>query len=101
MHRLWLLLIAGVLLAAPIAAVTAQERNAPSATIVVDGLSCPFCAYGLEKHLKKIRGVKAVEINMKQGEATVRWQQGVAVDDAALRAAVKKAGFTAREITRH
>ncbi|MDX8412953.1 MAG: heavy metal-associated domain-containing protein [Mariprofundales bacterium] len=101
MHKLWLILLAGVLLVVPIAAATAQERNAPSATIVVDGLSCPFCAYGLEKHLKKIRGMKTVEINMKQGEATVHWQQGVQVDDAALKAAVKKAGFTTREITRH
>jgi len=72
----------------------------PSAAIQVDGLSCPFCAYGLEKHLKKVAGVEGVDINMKDGQAVVRLKPDVQVDDAALRAAVKKAGFTARGITR-
>ena len=100
MFVLRLLLITGLLLAAPVASVSAQEANAQSATIRVDGLSCPFCAYGLEKHLKKIAGVEDVEINMKSGKAIVRLKPDVRVDDAALKTAVKKAGFTARGITR-
>jgi len=94
------LLMVGLLLAAPIASVSAQETGTSSATIRVDGLSCPFCAYGLEKHLKKIAGVEGVEINMKSGKAIVRLKPDVQVDDAALKTAVKKAGFTARGITR-
>jgi len=100
MRILRFLLMAGLLLAAPVASVSAQETGASSATIAVDGLSCPFCAYGLEKHLKRIAGVEGVEINMKSGKAIVRLKPGVRVDDAALKAAVKKAGFTARGITR-
>jgi len=95
-----LLLITGVLLVAPLAPANAQESSTQSATIQVDGLSCPFCAYGLEKHLKKVNGVKGVEINMKSGKATVILKSGMQVDDAALTEAVKKAGFTARGITR-
>jgi len=78
----------------------AEESARPIAIIQVDGLSCPFCAYGLEKHLKKINGVKGVEINMKSGKATVALKSGVQVNDATLTEAVKKAGFTARGITR-
>ncbi len=94
------LLITGLLLAAPLTPVSAQENSMQSATIQVDGLSCPFCAYGLEKHLKKVKGVEDVEINMKSGKATVAFKSGAQVDDAALSEAVTKAGFTARGITR-
>jgi len=100
MKILRLLLITGLLLVAPLAPANAQESSTQSATIQVDGLSCPFCAYGLEKHLKKINGVKGVEINMKTGIATVALKAGAQVDDTALSEAVKKAGFTARGITR-
>jgi len=100
MFVLRLLLITGLLLAAPIASVSAQEANVSSAIIKVDGLSCPFCAYGLEKHLKKLAGVEGVDINMKDGQAVVHLKADARVDDAALRTAVKKAGFTARGITR-
>jgi mercuric ion binding protein len=95
-----LLFMVGVLLIAPLTPANAQETSTQSATIQVDGLSCPFCAYGLEKHLKKIDGVKGVEINMKTGKATVALKPGAQVNDATLTEAVKKAGFTARGITR-
>jgi len=100
MRILRLLLITGLLTFTPIASSYAQDASEPTATIRVDGLSCPFCAYGLEKHLKKIAGVEGVEINMKSGKAIVRLKPDVQVDDAALKTAVKKAGFTARNITR-
>ena len=100
MKVLQLLLITGLLLVAPLASVSAQESSTQSATIQVDGLSCPFCAYGLEKHLKKVKGVKGVKIDMKRGKATVALKSGAKVDDAVLTEAVKKAGFTARGITR-
>jgi len=100
MRILRFLLMAGLLLAAPVTSVSAQETGTSSVAVQVDGLSCPFCAYGLEKHLKKIAGVEGVEINMKSGWAIVRLKPDVQVDDAALKTAVKKAGFTARGITR-
>jgi len=94
------LLITGLLLAAPLTPVSAQEISTQSATIQVDGLSCPFCAYGLEKNLKKVNGVGSVKIDMKTGKATVSLKKGADVEDKTLRQAVKKAGFTARDITR-
>ncbi len=80
--------------------VFAQDNNGQTATIAVDGLSCPFCAYGLEKNLKKMNGVESVKIDLKTGKATVTLKQGTDVDDKTLRQAVKKAGFTAHTITR-
>ena len=67
----------------------------------VDGLSCPFCAYGLEKNLKKVTGVERVDIDMKTGKATAFLKPDANIDDSVLREAVKKAGFTARDIKRN
>jgi len=78
----------------------AEGVASQKAMIQVDGLSCPFCAYGLEKNLKKVDGIESVEIDMKTGKATVTIKLDMQVDDEALRQAVKKAGFTARRISR-
>ncbi len=99
MKILQLILIAGLLLL-PVTFVSAQENSMQSVSIRVDGLSCPFCAYGLEKHLKKLNGVEAIKIDMKNGKVIVNLKQGTQVGDAVLKEAVKKAGFTARGITR-
>ena len=39
-----------------------------SLTVKVDGLACPFCAYGLEKKLKKVEGVETLQIDINSGE---------------------------------
>ena len=65
----------------------------------VDGLACPFCAYGLEKRLKEVPGVSDIEIRVDDGLLIL----GINKDDSIaldrLAPAVKRAGFTAREIT--
>jgi len=90
-----LLMIFFIVGALPNSIVWAQEST--TTVIQVDGLSCPFCTYGLEKQLKKVAGVESVSIDMKEGKATITMQHRV--DDNALRQAVEKAGFTARNIS--
>jgi mercuric ion binding protein len=65
----------------------------------VDGLSCPFCAYGLEKKLKKMDGVEKIEISVEDAYALLTIEDGKVVSEKAIRENVKDAGFTAREIT--
>ncbi len=62
--------------------------------ISVDGMSCPFCAYGLEKKLKKVRGIESVTIDLNEGEAVVIAKSGATIKEESLRKAVKEAGFT-------
>ncbi|MDQ6957463.1 MAG: heavy metal-associated domain-containing protein [Mariprofundaceae bacterium] len=88
-----------VILVMPLNTAFAEGVTAQTASIQVDGLSCPFCAYGLEKNLKKVNGIESVKIDMKTGKATVTMQANTEVTDKSLRQAVKKAGFTARDIT--
>lgn len=66
--------------------------------IRVDGASCPFCAFGLEKRLGRIEGVASVRLEMKDGEVVVTLKKGAKVSEQKLRQAVEEAGFTPREI---
>ncbi len=67
--------------------------------VEVDGLSCPFCAYGLEKKLMEIDGITKVEISVEKGEALLSLDGETEVDPETVRSEVKKAGFTPREVT--
>ena len=67
--------------------------------IVVDGLSCPFCAYGLEKKLKKVSGSEDIFIALTVGEATMSVPKDQKPTEEELRKIVKDAGFTPREIS--
>lgn len=60
----------------------------------VDGLACPFCAYGIEKKLSAVRGVNRVETDIKAGVVVVTMQEAAALDEADAKRAVQKAGFT-------
>ena len=64
----------------------------------VDGLSCPFCAYGLEKKLKKIPGAEDIYISIKEGFATLKIQRQEKPAEDVLIQVVKEAGFTPRAV---
>jgi mercuric ion binding protein len=63
-------------------------------TVSVDGMSCPFCAYGVEKKLKTVEGVENISINMKEGVATLRAIEGESIEFNLVPEAVRKSGFT-------
>jgi mercuric ion binding protein len=63
----------------------------------VDGLACPFCAYGIEKKLNAIKGVQGVGVNIVSGTVNVTMAEGASLDEATAKQAVKDAGFTLRK----
>lgn len=65
----------------------------------VDGLACPFCAYGLEKKIKKIEGAKDLFIEINEGYITFSVPTSNKPSEEALQKLVKEAGFKARDIT--
>ena len=52
------ILMVATLVAGPTHSKAVEKPATRQIQVKVDGLSCPFCAYGLEKYLKKIKGVK-------------------------------------------
>ncbi len=66
----------------------------PQYTLNVNGLSCPFCAYGIEKKLSRIKGVEKVETDIARGTVTVTMADGAKLDKGTAAQAVKEAGFS-------
>lgn len=76
--------------------ITSAFATAQSYKLRVDGLACPFCAYGVEKKLGAIEGVQRIEVDIASGTVTVTMKEGANLDEAVARKAVKDAGFTLR-----
>ena len=66
--------------------------------IQVDGLSCPFCVAGLKNSLGQVKALEIIDIDYKQGVVHAKWDQNVPFDEAAIKQAVRDAGFTPRTI---
>ena len=62
----------------------------------VDGLACPFCAFGIEKKLSEIEGVNQLDTDIKAGVILLTMKDGVNLDETAAKKAVDQAGFTLR-----
>ncbi|MFB6368104.1 MAG: heavy-metal-associated domain-containing protein [Gemmatimonadota bacterium] len=65
------------------------------------GMSCPFCAYGAEQKLKKLDGVKNLEVELKSGVATLTMKEGADAPNEKLKQLVEDAGFEADAIVRN
>ena len=86
---------------------TAQEVLAPSEVLTgatvrlkVNGMVCPFCAYGLEKRLQEITSIDAVLIRISDGLVQIRTKEDQELTDEVLADVVKKSGFSLIEIGR-
>jgi len=70
-----------------------------SARVEVKGMSCPFCAFGVEKKLGRVPGVANVDVGMKKGIARLAAAKEASIDVKAVPKAVREAGFTPGAIT--
>ncbi len=87
-----------LLVAALVAALAGPAAAAPRTySLYVDGLACPFCAYGVEKKVGGLKGVERVEIDIENGRVVVTLADGATLDEAAARQAIDEAGFTLRK----
>lgn len=70
--------------------------------VQVDGLGCPFCAYGLEKKFKEFKGIREVKIDIETGQFSFAYPSEKALGLQAVEDQVKKAGYTpiAASVTR-
>ncbi|MBC8519960.1 MAG: heavy-metal-associated domain-containing protein [Gammaproteobacteria bacterium] len=64
----------------------------------VDGLACPFCAYGIEKNFMKTEGVERVDIDLKRGLVIVDTQEGVRFTEDQLKQIFDDSGFSYRGV---
>ncbi len=90
--RRWLIAAATTLFILLIAA--DSPAQVVEAQVEIKGMSCPFCAFGVEKKLSAVKGVAEVGVEMKDGRADLTAAEGRSIDIAAVPEAVRKAGFT-------
>ena len=77
-----------------IGTLTAQNNKTDFFTIKVDGLGCPFCAYGLEKKFKDFQGIENTKIDMETGIFTFSYPFEKKLSIEAVEKKVKEAGYT-------
>ena len=64
-----------------------------SAELRVNGISCPFCAFGIEKKLLDVDGVQGIEVFLDDGRIALTFLPDNTVTVSDLERAVEKAGF--------
>jgi len=67
-------------------------------TMRVDGLACPFCAYGIEKKLTAIDGVQEVDFDLDKGLIIVIGNDSLNLTDQQMATLFEDAGFTFRSM---
>jgi len=79
----------------------AQSKQSDSKKYIqlqVNGLACPFCAYGLEKKLKALDGAGNFDIDFKTGIATLDIPNSNNVTKEELKQIVSDAGFELKNV---
>ncbi len=69
-----------------------------SVEMQVDGMTCPFCVYGIEKKLKALGEVTDARSNLKTGIVDIEIKKDAALDIEKLNKAIIESGFTPGKI---
>ena len=64
----------------------------------VDGLACPFCAYGIEKKLKAIEGTSGINIDLNKGLVSVNMTEDKVLTEEKMKVLFNDSGFTYRSM---
>ncbi len=84
--------LTGALLFSLLLGSTASVAGEQTITLAVDGMTCASCPYQVEVALKKIDGVRSIEVSLAQRQAVVTFDDERA-NVAALTKATTDAGF--------
>ena len=81
--------------------VKAQKDKKNLFDVKVKGLGCPYCATGLEKTMKKLKGLKDFKIDIETGKMTFSYPSEKKLTKEEVHEQVKKAGYTPVEVITH
>ncbi len=92
MNKQIIVLVLSMLLTSPVfAAGTHYEMR-------VDGLACPFCAYGIEKKLKALDGSSDISVDLNKGLVMVNMAEGQTLTEEQMKKLFNDSGFTYRSM---
>jgi copper chaperone CopZ len=67
--------------------------------VEVSGLTCPFCAWGVERNVEKVSGVESCDVSVEEGKARIVLSPGATADIEAIKRAILDAGFSPGQAT--
>ncbi len=76
-----------------IATPTLSHAQLLRADLRVNGMACPFCAFGIEKKLRAVEGVEQVDVLLDEGEVRLTLASDNSCTVDAFEDAVGRAGF--------
>ena len=76
---------------------TGHAEQKDQVIVYVKGMTCPFCAHGVEKQLKKHSQVKSVDVSIKTGKTVINLKEGSQLSNKEIEKAVKNAGFSIKK----
>jgi len=79
--------------------VSAQKSERDKVTVIVSGLGCPFCAYGLEKKILELENVKKFTTNLETGETSFLVLSSDSITIENVIDQVNNAGYTPGKVT--
>ena len=91
----------GLMAPQAMAATTASASASAAANtyvVRVDGLACPYCAYGIEKQFSGLHGVTGTDVDIAKGVAMVRVRPGTRLTTQQIEKTVSDAGFTLKRV---
>lgn len=71
--------------------------SADQIEVQVNGMACPFCAYGIQKKLRALPGARDVKVDLEASRATFVAPSG-SITELQIKQAIKDAGFSAGKI---
>jgi len=92
-------LYAVLLIAAMSGSTSVHAEGLVHARQVIFGMDCAPCAYGMEKGLKALPGVRSVTVSLNDGYAEVHLAPDSATTLADIREVVRRGGFTPKNAT--
>ena len=74
------------------------RQNAAATELLVKGMTCGNCARHVTEAIQGVSGVRSATVSLENKNATVRWNPGATANVPAVIAALKNAGYEAKEI---
>ena len=82
-------------------AMAAASSDLACSTTKVSGMTCEACAMTVSENLKKLPGVKQVQINVADGEVKIFSAKKSDVQSSAVKAVIEKSGYTFNSFKPH
>jgi mercuric ion binding protein len=76
-----------------------SQKNMDFISAKVDGLGCAYCAYGLDKKFKEIKGIKKIKIDLEKGILEFEYPTKFNINFDLINQQIQDAGYTTKQIS--